>query len=271
MTDKKQFVSLLRKHDRDHFVLGHQISREEFNLVLDTREEVVSARWDSGCDEIIDLHNVSFAFPSSLSNPYDYVLEHSISRDWIGYVSGRKQYRFRMRKGAYVSKSALLEYACAFIHGRPDCTFEYFHFQDDRDRVTIFHNGEKLGWLTFPVLPLRSFKSLSHPQPRELFVDDERIGVVRDTGLRWSVNYVLQLDDGPTLPIPLTWGVPSKEAVAIIFRVLTLKPLWSSDMPPNLHRVIDPSTAGKLGDRETYAYFATALFMFCSVLKMGHN
>ena len=246
-------------------VLGHRVSAEDFDLIRDYREHACSVRHESALTDVRQLSDVSVAFPATVFNGCSWVLEHSLTRDWIGYVEHARTSR---RRGGRVPKT-MLEFAIALVRRQPNLFFEYFRFPADAQRIFVQLNGQELATLLLPVRQKGWRNYWKNRVPTDVFVGGRHFGAIRVEWPKWRLTYELHLDRGGVLELPYTFGHTSREVLLIIVRLLLLTPLWSRHMPPNNSRVIDCPPGVELTDAELTVYFAVALFIRVSL--HGHS
>jgi len=247
--------------DGGAIVLGHRISADDFDLIRDYREHTCSFRHESALEGVRQLGDVSVAFPSTVSKGCSWVLEQSLTRDWIGYVEDAKT--SRGRGGRYLK--TVLEYACALVRSQPHLFFEYFHFPGDARRIAVMLNGRELSSLSLPV-PQKGWRNIWRNRvPTDVVVRGRHFGEIRIVRPKWNMGYELHLDRGGVLELPFAFGSTSKEVIMIFVRIALLTPLWSRHMPPNHNRVINCPPDVTLTDFELTVYFAIALFIRVSL------
>jgi hypothetical protein len=251
------FGETISKSDVDIVYAERRKVREQIQRVVDKEQVAVLVN-----DHLAKagVAGISAAFPFVGGEVYHLDLEHGRTRTNLGYLQGRKL--CNVKRGACRKKPAgLCEYACVMLLGTDALVIEFVKLAQRPGRVTVTLNGELLAeMVTTPD---------GHPfgieEPREVYIGSELFGTINGRmGWRDSPFFLVR-PDGRKLPIPLQFGHTTMEVLNIMWRIVTLAPLWSSMIPENTSYIVDPETALLLDEREQIIYFAVSLYYLASV------
>jgi hypothetical protein len=218
--------------------------------------------WDRALEKYqsLDLKTLAFAFPSHLE-----FREILVAENIVGEVNSFLGYAVALM-GAQKAE-AVYEYVCLLLYDRS--TFEAVTMWDNIDETLIYRNGKLLGRIVCVKKQKTLFGSGSpYRMAWELWKNDVLFGKVRIGGhiffgKIYSKTYVaadslyIERVNKPSLPIRIARIDKITDVPKILFRILTLAPLWQSKKTLLNTDTVIPATAPELEDAtDTIFYFA---------------
>ena len=217
--------------------------------------------WDRALEKYQDLNlkSLTFMFPSRSEFREIWIGENIVGENiTLGYA---KAYTDTPKT------EAVYEYVCVLLYDKS--TFEAVTFRDNIDETLIYRNGKLLGRFVC-VKKEKTLWGLADPYRMawELWKNDVLFGTVQIGGYIffgkiYTKTYVtadslyIKRVNKPSLPIRIARIDKITDMPKILFRIVTLAPLWQNKKTVINKDTVIPATAPDLeDDTDTVFYFA---------------